>query len=66
MTSKRWSAVPESEWVLMYRRGLGRGQIAEQSGAPVRTVGYHLSVPGSFILACRKSTLRPRVRNQHG
>lgn len=24
--------------------GLGRGQIAEQSGAPVRTVGYHLAV----------------------
>lgn len=44
MTSKRWSAAPESEWVLMYRRGLGRGQIALQSGAPVRTVGYHLAV----------------------
>ena len=44
MRSKRWSAAPESEWVLMYRRGLGRGQIAEQSGAPVRTVGYHLAV----------------------
>lgn len=28
----------------MYRRGLGRGQIAEQSGALARTVGYHLSV----------------------
>lgn len=44
MTSKRWSAAPEPEWVLMYRRGLGRGQIALQSGAPVRTVGYHLAV----------------------
>lgn len=28
----------------MYRRGLNRSQIAEQSGAPVRTVGYHLAV----------------------
>lgn len=44
MTSRRWGAAPEPEWVLMYRNGLGRGQIAEQSGAPTRTVGYHLAV----------------------
>lgn len=44
MTSKRWGAAPEPEWVLMYRAGMDRGQIAEQSGAPARTVGYHLAV----------------------
>lgn len=56
MTSKRWSTAPESEWVLMYRRGLGRGQIALQSGASVRTVGYHLAV-------ARK--LHPGLQEEH-
>lgn len=56
MTSKRWSAAPEPEWVLMYRRGLGRGQIALQSGAPSRTVGYHLAV-------ARK--LHPGLQEEH-
>ncbi|MGX9902049.1 helicase associated domain-containing protein [Arthrobacter sp. SA17] len=44
MTTKRWDAAPEPEWVLMYRRGLSRGQIAELTRAPLRTVGYHLTV----------------------
>lgn len=44
MATKRWNAAPEPEWVLMYRRGLGRGKIAELTGAPLRTVGYHLTV----------------------
>lgn len=43
MTTKRWNAAPEPEWVRMYRLGLGRGKIAELTGAPVRTVGYHLT-----------------------
>jgi hypothetical protein len=28
----------------MYRRGLSRGRITELTGAPLRTVGYHLIV----------------------
>lgn len=44
MATKRWNAAPEPEWVLMYRRGLSRGKIAELTGAPLRTVGYHLAV----------------------
>jgi hypothetical protein len=44
VTSKRWDAAPEREWVLTYRRGLSRGKIAEVTGAPLRTVGYHLTV----------------------
>ncbi|WP_458114466.1 helicase associated domain-containing protein [Arthrobacter sp. R1-13] len=44
MATKRWDAAPEPEWMLMYRRGLSRGKIAELSGAPLRTVGYHLTV----------------------
>jgi DNA-binding transcriptional ArsR family regulator len=39
----RWLLVPNPEWVLMYRRGLTRGQISEQTGAPISTVGYHLA-----------------------
>lgn len=44
MATKQWGAAPEPEWVLMYRRGLSRGKIAELTGAPLRTVGYHLTV----------------------
>lgn len=44
MATKRWAAAPEPEWVLMYRLGLSRGKIAELTGAPLRTVGYHLTV----------------------
>lgn len=44
MAIKRWDAAPEPEWVMMYQRGLSRGKIAELSGAPLRTVGYHLTV----------------------
>lgn len=40
----RWDAAPEPEWVLMYRRGLSRGKIADLTGAPLRTVSYHLAV----------------------
>lgn len=35
---------PNPEWVLMYRKGLSRGQIADVVGAPSGTVGYHLGV----------------------
>lgn len=44
MVIKRWDAAPEPEWVLMYRRGMSRGKIAEVTGARLRTVGYHLTV----------------------
>jgi hypothetical protein len=40
----RSDAAPNPEWVLMYRRGLSRKKIAELTGAPPSTVGYHLSV----------------------
>lgn len=40
----------------MYRRGLGRGKIAELTGAPLRTVGYHLT-------AARK--LHPELQTEH-
>lgn len=56
MAIKQWGAAPEPEWVLMYRRGLSRGKIAELTGAPVRTVGYHLTV-------ARK--LAPRLPAEH-
>lgn len=35
-------AVPNQEWVRMYRAGLSRGRIAEQTGASPSTVSYHL------------------------
>lgn len=56
MATKRWDAAPEPECVLMYRRGLSRGKIAELTGAPVRTVGYHLTV-------ARK--LHPGLQSEH-
>ncbi|MGK3955922.1 helicase associated domain-containing protein [Arthrobacter sp. R4] len=56
MATKRWNAAPEAEWVLMYRRGLSRGRIAELTGAPLRTVGYHLTV-------ARK--LHPGLQTEH-
>jgi len=40
----------------MYRRGLSRGQIAERTGAPISTVGYHLT-------AAR--TADPTLRDEH-
>lgn len=56
MATKQWGAAPEPEWVLMYRRGLSRGKIAELTGTPLRTVGYHLTV-------ARK--LDPELPGQH-
>lgn len=56
MPTKRWDEAPGPEWVLMYRRGLSRGKIAELTGAPLRTVGYHLSV-------ARK--LQPGLKAEH-
>jgi hypothetical protein len=41
--TKRWEAAPNPEWVLMYRGGLTRGQIAKLVGAATSTVGYHLA-----------------------
>jgi DNA-directed RNA polymerase specialized sigma24 family protein len=35
-------SAPYQEWVLMYRKGLSRGQIADLTGAAPATVGYHL------------------------
>ncbi len=40
----------------MYRRGLSRGQISDQTGAPISTVGYHLT-------AAR--TADPALREEH-
>lgn len=45
--NKRREAAPNAEWVLMYRRGLSRGQIADLVGAVPATVGYHLEVARS-------------------
>lgn len=44
MTTKIRSKAPNAEWVLMYRHGLGRRQIAELVEAASATVGYHLGV----------------------
>lgn len=44
MTSNIRRKAPNAEWVLMYRRGLGRRQIAELVKAAPATVGYHLCV----------------------
>ncbi|WP_308159594.1 helicase associated domain-containing protein [Arthrobacter sp. ISL-65] len=40
----RHGAVPNAEWVLMYRGGLTRTRIAALTRAPTATVGYHLAV----------------------
>jgi hypothetical protein len=39
--TKRWESAPNPEWVLMYRGGLARAQIAKLVGAASSTVGYH-------------------------
>lgn len=49
----------------MYRRGLGRGAIADLTGAPLRTVGYHLSVarklqPGLLAEHDKAASRKPR------
>ncbi|TSE17379.1 hypothetical protein B1A87_017860 [Arthrobacter sp. KBS0703] len=56
MANIRWDLVPNPEWVRMYRRGLSRGQISDQTGAPISTVGYHLT-------AAR--TADPALREEH-
>jgi hypothetical protein len=40
----RRDAAPNQEWVLMYRGGLTRGQIANLIGAAPKTVDYHLRI----------------------
>ncbi|MDP9696139.1 UNVERIFIED_ORG: hypothetical protein J2X79_003718 [Arthrobacter globiformis] len=42
MTVTARRSAPYQEWVLMYRKGLSRGQIADFTGAAPATVGYHL------------------------
>lgn len=44
MTPSPRRNAPNAEWVLMYRRGLGRRQIAQLVKAASGTVGYHLGV----------------------
>ncbi|WP_395405665.1 helicase associated domain-containing protein (plasmid) [Arthrobacter sp. UC242_113] len=44
MVTRRRTAAPNAEWVLMYRGGLTRARIAALTRAPAGTVGYHLSV----------------------
>jgi hypothetical protein len=39
----RYGAVPNTEWVLMYRGGLTRSRIATLTHAPTSTVNHHLS-----------------------
>lgn len=41
---KRLRRAPDAEWVLMYRLGLSRKQIADLVGAEPATVGYHLVI----------------------
>jgi hypothetical protein len=49
-------SAPHQEWVLMYRRGLSRGKIAELTGAAPATVGYHLGLA---------RTQDPGLQNEH-
>lgn len=44
VATKTRNSAPNPEWVLMYRRGLERHQIAELVKAAPATVGYHLAV----------------------
>lgn len=44
MTTTMRRKAPNAEWVLMYRHGLGRRQIAELAKVASATVGYHLGV----------------------
>jgi hypothetical protein len=69
VVTKRWDAAPEPEWVLMYRRGLSRGRIAELTGAPLRTVGYHLTVARKLqpdLLAEHEQAARMTPRRVNG
>lgn len=44
MTGTPRRSAPYPERVLMYRKGLSRGQIADLTGAAAATVGYHLGL----------------------
>ncbi|MFE4542205.1 helicase associated domain-containing protein [Arthrobacter sp. NPDC056727] len=44
MTTRRHTAAPNAEWVLMYRGGLTRPRIAALTRAPAKTIGYHLAI----------------------
>ncbi|MFJ5698999.1 helicase associated domain-containing protein [Arthrobacter sp. NPDC093139] len=56
MTDTPRRSAPYQEWVLMYRKGLSRGQIADLTGAAPATVGYHLGLA---------RTLDPRLQHEH-
>lgn len=43
MTKKRHAAVPHPEWVLMYRKGLSRKQIAELTRSDVAAVSHYIA-----------------------
>ena len=45
MTATPRRSAPYQEWVLMYRRGLSRGQIADLTGAAAATIGYPRQSP---------------------
>lgn len=47
MATTRRDAAPNPAWVLMYRGGLTRGQIAKLVGAATSTVGYRLTIARS-------------------
>ena len=56
-------SAPYQEWVLMYRRGLSRRQIADLTDAAAATVGYHLGLARTQNPACKASTrLLPGAR----
>ncbi|MFE4835312.1 helicase associated domain-containing protein [Arthrobacter sp. NPDC056691] len=44
MATRRRTAAPNAEWVLMYRGGLTRPRIAALTRAPSSTISYHLTV----------------------
>lgn len=53
MGNKQRRVAPHPEWVLMYRKGLGRRRIAEVTGAAPATVGYHLGIARALDPALR-------------
>jgi hypothetical protein len=56
VATARPDTVPNPEWVQMYRDGLSRGLIAELTGTPPATVGYHLRMA---------KTVDPGLRSAH-
>jgi hypothetical protein len=69
VATRRHTAAPNTEWVLMYRGGLTRSRIAALTRAPAATVGYHLAIaraadPGLQAAHVNAASMQPHVSVQ--